>query len=199
MSLKTFIIKEELNAEHSARFLLFKERYHTLVLVDLKKSLETEWTKDVKALSKRYKIEDEDLQLALLKNPKAVIQMLIEPKDEKIISSRHRETIEISPSVKIPLLYKKEERDLMIQELLRYAEVAIKNVASNWDEIFNIEKKGRASAWFKIVHDNDEIRFQLALSDNKQETYKTLYSIRVEYGKVGSKTKDFDRVYLHSF
>ena len=87
----------------------------------------------------------------------------------------------------------------MIQELLRYAEVAIKNVASNWDEIFNIEKKGRASAWFKIVHDNDEIRFQLALSDNKQETYKTLYSIRVEYGKVGSKTKDFDRVYLHSF
>jgi hypothetical protein len=198
MSLKNFIIKEELSTEHSARYLLFKERYHNQVLLDLKKTLEKEWTKDVNGLSKHLKLKDEDLQLALLQNPKALVQLLIEPKDEKIVSSRHRDTIEVSPSVKIPLLYKNEERDLIIKELLASAEAAFKSITHTWDEIFKVEKKGRATPWFKVVTDHDELRLQLALSDGGQEMYKTLYAIRVEYGKKNSKTKDFDRVYLIS-
>jgi len=198
MSLKNFIIQEELSAEHSARFLLFKERYHTQVKLDLKKALEKEWAKDVNSLSKHHKLKDEDLQLALLQNPKALVQLIIEPKDENIITSRNRKPIEISPSVKIPLLYKNEERDLMIKNFLITAEAAILKVSYDWDEIFKVERKGRATPWFKITHDHDELRFQLALSNSGKEMYETLYSIRVEYGKSNSRTKDFDRVYLHS-
>ena len=198
MSLKNFIIQEGLSAEHSARFLLFKERYHTQVLLDLKKELEKQWAKEVNALSKKYKLKDEDLQLALLQNPKTTIQLSIETKVEKIITSRSRKPVEVSPSVKIPLLYKNEERDLMIKEFLIIAEAAALKISRDWDEIFKVEKKGRATPWFKITHDHDELRFQLALSDSGKEMYETLYSIRVDFGKSNSRTKDFDRVYLYS-
>ncbi len=198
MSLQNFIIQEELRAEHAARFLLYQERYNTEVLLDLKNALEKEWTKVINSLSRKYKIADDDLELALLQNQKATVSLTVEPKDEKIVSSRHRETLEVSPSVKVPLLYKREERDLMIKSILLVSEDALDTVTNKWREIFRVEKKGRATPWFKIVHDKDEIRFQLALTDGNQEMYKTLYAIRVEYGKPGSKLKDFDRIYLIS-
>lgn len=197
MSLQNFIIEEKLRAEHAERLLLFQERYNLEVLLDLKKTLEKEWTKRVNSLSKKYKLQDEDLELVILQNPKSTVNLMIEPKDEKIVSSRHREIIEVSPSVKIPLLFKHEERDLMIDSILDASKVALDDVADRWSEIFRIEKNGRAKPWFKILRDKDEIRFQLALTDGGKEMYKTLYVIRVEYGKAGSKLKDFDRIYLH--
>lgn len=198
MPLKTFIIQEALRNEHAARFILFKERYNSQVFLDLKNALEKEWERDTKSLSKKYKVDEDDVAFSLLQNPKASVGLSVEAKDEKLVSSRHRENIEVSPSIKIPLIYKRAERDLMIKSVLDSAEKAIKTITENWKEIFRIEKKGRATPWFKIVRDTDEIRVQLSLTDGDNEMYKTLYSIRVEYGKAGSKLKDFDRVYLHS-
>jgi hypothetical protein len=196
--LKNFIIQEALKSEHAERFILFQERYNTQVLLDLKKALEKIWERDVNSLSKKHKLPEEDLELALLQNPKSTVMLKAEHKDEKLVSSRHRETIEVSPSVKIPLLYKREERDLMTKQFLDAAEVAIKQVADDWREIFRVEKKGRAVPWFKITREKDEIRFQLALTEGEHEMYKTLYAIRIEYGKPGSRLKDFDRIYLVS-
>jgi hypothetical protein len=198
MSLQTFIIQEDLRGELASRFLLYQERYNTQVLLDLKKSLEKDWTKEINSLSKKHKIDDEDAQLAQFENPKATTALSVESKDEKVTSSRNREPTEVSPSVKIPLLYKAEERDLIMKSILDEAERTFKDITHQWREIFQVEKKGRATPWFKIVRDKDEIRFQLALSSDQQEMYRTLYSIRTEYGKKGSKTKDFDRIYLIS-
>lgn len=198
MSLQSFIIQEDLRAEHAERFILYQDRYNTEVLLDLKKWLESDWTKAVNSLSKKHKITDDNVQMAMLQNSNATTSLSVESRDEKITSPRHREPILVSPSVKIPLLYKKEERDLITKELLDKAENTIKDVTHQWREIFRVERKGRATPWFKIVKDRDEIRFQLALTDGSQEMYKTLYAIRVEYGKVGSKLKDFDRIYLIS-
>lgn len=198
MSLQTFIIQEDLRGELASRFLLYQERYNTQILLDLKNWLEKDWTKAVNSLSKKFKLDDEDVQLALFQNPKATIALIVESKDEKVASSRNREQTEVSPSVKIPMLYNAEERDLILKNLLNEAEKVINDVTHQWREIFRVERKGRATPWFKIVRDNDEIRFQLALSSDNQEMYRTLYSIRTEYGKKGSKTKDFDRIYLIS-
>jgi len=198
MSLQIFIIQEDLRGELAERFLLYQERYNTQILLDLKKQLEKDWTRITNSLSKRYKLDEEDVQLALFQNPKASTELSVESKDEKVTSSRNREPTEVSPSVKIPMLYKPEERDLIVKSILDEGENSIKDVTHQWNEIFRVEKKGRATPWFKIVRDKDEIRFQLALSNDNEEMYKTLYSIRTEYGKKGSKTKDFDRIYLIS-
>jgi hypothetical protein len=198
MSLKTFIIQEELRNEHAERFIRYKDHYNTQVLLDLKQALEKEWTRVVGAFSRAHKINPEDLELAMLQNPKVTGMLSVEDKGEKLVSSRHRENVEVSPSIKIPLLYSREERDLMIKNALDSAETAIKATADKWKEIFRVEKQGRATPWFKIVRDHDEVRFQLALTSGTNEMYKTLYAVRVEYGKPGSKTKDFDRVFLIS-
>jgi hypothetical protein len=84
-----------------------------------------------------------------------------------------------------------------MKNFLSVATESLKEITSQWSEIFKVEKQGRALPWFKIVQDHDEIRLQLALSSGKNEMYKTLYSVRIDYGK-SSKTKDFDRVYLIS-
>ena len=196
--LKSFIIQEDLRVEHAERFLLYKERYHHEVIVDLKKSLEKAWEHDASALSRAHKIKDDDLQYALLQNPAATVKITIESKSEKFNTSRHRETIEVSPSAKVPLLYSKEERDLIIKTLIKSSEAVMKDITDRWSEIFKVEKKGRATPWFKITHDHDEVRLQLVLSAGKSEMYKTLYAVRIEFGKPNSKTKDFDRVYLIS-
>lgn len=198
MSFQSFIIQEDLRAEHAERFILYQERYNTEVFLDLKKWLESDWTKEVNSLSKKHKITAEEIQSAQLQNENATIALTVVSSDEKITSPRHREPVQVSPSVKIPFLYKKEERDLITKDILDKAELVIGDVTHQWREIFRVEKKGRATPWFKVVRDKDEIRFQLALSDGGQEMYKTLYAIRVEYGKPGSKTRDFDRIYLIS-
>jgi hypothetical protein len=197
-NLQNFIIQEELRADHAERFLIFQERYNDQVLLDLKKALEKEWSKNANVLIKKHKLDIDDVELALIQNSKASVSIDVESKDEKISSSRSREAIEVSPSVKISLLFKQQERDLIIKTFLDAAENSIKHIADQWREIFRVEKQGRAVPWFKIVRDKDEIRFQLALSNGKNEMYRTLYSVRVDYGKLGSKTKDFDRVYLIS-
>lgn len=198
MPLKNFILQEDLRAEYADRFMLYQERYHTQVLLDLKKSLEKDWSREVVASSKAHVIKPDDLELTLLQNPKTTAKLELDEKSEKLSTSRHREPVEVSPSVKVPLLYKREERDLIIKNLLKSAETAMRGITESWKEIFRVEKKGRATPWFKITHDHDEVRLQLALSSEKNEMYKTLYSVRIEYGKSGSRTRDFDRVYLIS-
>jgi hypothetical protein len=195
---KNFIIQEAVKNEHAARFMLFKERYHTQIFLDLKNELEKSWDKEVSKLIKKYKVSDDDAKFSVIQNPKTSTVISVESKAEKLTNPRYRESIEVSPSVKIPLIYKREERDLITGSILDVAEDAINKITTEWKEIFKIEKNGRSIPWFRIVRESDEIRFQLVISEGKQEMFKTLYSVRIDFGKVGSKIKDFDRIYLTS-
>jgi hypothetical protein len=198
MPLKSFIIQESLKAEHAERFILYVDRYHAQVFLDLRKLLEDAWKSQVSKLSKQHKVPADVKEDYLLRNPSATLELSVESKPEKIITSRLRETAEVSPSVKIPLALSAEARDLILKTLLKDSEDIFKELTYRWSEIFKVERKGKAVPWFKIVQDHDEVRLQLSLSSEDQEVYKTLYSVRIEYGKKGSKLKDFDRVYLVS-
>ena len=117
---------------------------------------------------------------------------------EKKASARSRDPLIVAPSVKVPLVYDHHERDRVIAQLLSDAEEVFSETADAWSEIFTVEKDGRNTPWFRINRDHDETRFQLTLTINSHEIYKTLYAIRVEYGRPGSRSKDFDRAYLIS-
>lgn len=195
-SLKSFLITEELKVSHAERYLTYIERYHNEVFQDLKKEIGDSWTKTLNHVSKSHKVHPESKQDALLKNPKATTQTSVSNVPTKIITSRSSTPIEVSPSVKIPLVYSQEEIAMITKEFLTSARDAIEKTVQAWGEIFNYEKKGRIQPWFKVTAEHDEVRLQLAISTGSQESYKTLYAIRVEYGKRGSKLRDFDRVYL---
>lgn len=197
-SLKNFIINEENRTSHAERYLGYLDRYHSQVFLDLKKNLQKSWGDAVASLAKKHPISDEVMQDALLRNPKATPELKLVPGAEKLITARVREPLEVSPSVKVPFVYSAQERQLLVKQLLKAANEAIEETIVGWKEIFNYEHKGKLQPWFKITHDPDEVRLQLSLGDGPHEAFKTLYSVRVEYGKLGSKLKDFDRVYVCS-
>ena len=194
--LKNFILSEEVRTSHAERYLGFLDRYHSQVFLDLKHHLEKVWDGTVASLSKKHKVSDEAIQDMLLRNPKATPELALSRQAEKLVTARAREPLEVSPSVKIPFVYSSQERHLLTKHILDAAKAGMEKVADDWKEIFNYEHKGKLQPWFKIVQDPDEVRFQLSMSSGQHEAFKTLYSVRVEYGKAGSKLKDFDRVYL---
>lgn len=196
--LKNFIINEEVKVSHAERYLGFLDRYHSQVFLDLKDHLEKSWHTSIQALSKKHPVSDEAIQDALLRNPKATPELLLTTTAEKLVTARVREPLEVSPSAKVPFVYSTPERHMLTKHILDDAKNSMEQIADRWREIFNYEHKGKIQPWFKILQDSDEVRFQLAMGTGPNESFKTLYSVRVEYGKTGSKLKDFDRIYLHS-
>jgi hypothetical protein len=196
--LKNFIISEEVKVSHAERYLGFLDRYHSQVFLDLKDHLEKSWRSTIQALSKKHPVSDEAIQDALLRNPKATPELLLTSTGEKLVTARVREPLEVSPSAKVPFVYSVQERHMLTKHILDDAKSSMEAVANRWREVFNYEHKGKLQPWFKILHDPDEVRFQLAMGNGPNESFKTLYSVRVEYGKTGSKLKDYDRIYLFS-
>jgi hypothetical protein len=195
-TLKQFIVQEELKISHADRYLTFVDRFHSEVFLDLKHELEAIWKPIVEKLNKKYKFSDQEIQEIQVVNPKATIQLDLVTKSEKLISSRAHRPIEVSPSVKIPLRFKPEQRDLVLDELISAAHKSMLIITDRWKEIFSFEKHGKLSPWFKILVEKNEIRMQLALSNANEHSYRTLYSVLVDYGRSGSKLKDFNRIYL---
>jgi hypothetical protein len=198
MSLKSFIITEETKANHSERFLLYLDRYHTQVFLELRKTLADAWGKKIRELEGKHPLSAEASQEAILRNPQATTQLVLATSPEKLSSPRSREPLEVCPSVKVPLAYSKEERELITRQLISAAKEAFTETLEAWSEIFKYEKKGQLHPAFKLVEDHDELRAQLIVNGLGAEAYKTLYAVHVEYGKPSSKVKDYDRVYLTS-
>lgn len=196
VGLKNFIITEEVKVSHAERYLSFLDRYHSQVFLDLKQHLAKTWGATIADLSKKHKVSDEAIQDMLLRNPKATPELMLVPHAEKLVTARAREPLEVAPSAKIPFVYSTQERHHLAKHILQSAKEAMEKVAGDWKEVFNYEHKGKLQPWFKIIHDPDEVRFQLSMGSGQHEAFKTLYAVRVEYGKQGSKLKDFDRVYL---
>ena len=194
--LKNFIISEEVKVSHAERYLGFLDRYHSQVFLDLKNHLEKTWRSSVESLSKKHPVSDESIQDALLRNPRATPELKLTAAAEKLVTARAREPLEVSPSAKVPFVYSTQERYMLTKHILDDAKNTMENIADRWREVFNYEHKGKLQPWFKILQDPDEVRFQLAMGNGQNESFKTLYSVRVEYGKTGSKLKDFDRIYL---
>ena len=197
MNLKNFIISEENSVNHADRYLRFIERYSSLVLIDLKKQLTLEWEAAIKTLTHRHPTDASKVQDVQLRNPNACVALELVTSSEKLVTARSRTPIEVQPSVKIPLIYSIDERQLLTRALLTVAKEAMTDVVVKWREAFNYEHKGKIQPWFKIIQDVDELRLQLSTSSNAHEDYKTLYAVRTEFGKP-SKLKDFDRIYLCS-
>lgn len=194
--LKNFIISEEVKVSHAERYLSFLDRYHSQVFLDLKNNLAKFWATTAIDLSKKHQVSDDDIQDAVFRNPKATLETTVVSAAERLVTARVREPVEVSPSVKIPFVYSVHERHFLTKKFLEAAATVMEKTASDWKTVFNYEHKGKLQPWFKIVQDSEEIRFQLSMGFGVNESFKTLYSVRIEYGKSGSKLKDFDRVYL---
>lgn len=200
MPLREFILTEKLNHEHAERYLTYIDRYHNEVWTELHHLISTTWaTELVKINDSIQPIEDMVVQREL-RSPGIISELQLFTTPEKIASTRIRSTNQVSPSVKIPYVYHPETVDLILKRLSKTSSEAFQDIATKWSEIFNYEKKGQIQPGFKVESGDlhDGVKFKITSSIGGEEAYRTIYSVNIEHGRPGSKTKDFDRIYLLS-
>lgn len=194
-SLKDHILREAARTSYAELFLSYLEKYHPEVFVELQHLLERKWQKVATELSKRYPLSSLAAQEAQVKNPSAKLNLEVFGAPQKLVTPRPNEARLVSPSVGLPLAYPAETRTVFLRSLLDGAQEVLHDLASTWQGVFHHEKRGQLVPSFKILRDHDEVKLQLITGP---DNYKTIYAVRVEPGRIGSKRRDFDRVYLTS-
>lgn len=200
MALSDFILTEKLNHEHAERYLTYIDRYHNEVWTELHQRLANEWEAELVKIKESIKPIDDMITQRELRSPGIISELQLLTSPEKINSTRIRGTNLVSPSVKVPYVYHSETVDLVIKRLSKVAVQVFNDIASEWSEIFNYEKKGQVIPGFKVESgdSHEGVKFKITSSIGGEEAYRTIYSVNVEHGRPGSKTRDFDRVYLLS-
>jgi len=196
-NLRFFLLREALRQDHAKHFIRYSEQYHSEVFADLKKTMYEDWSRQLSAIAKRYPPREELIKSSKLRDDSSPISYEVTDVIEKIATTRHPQPISVSPSFKIPFVVDQDERSAIIKELMEIAATNFEAMAKGWREIFHYEHKGRLTPNFRVLSENHEVRFQLAIEEGGHNSYRTLYAVRVEYGKKGGK-KAFDRVYLVS-
>jgi hypothetical protein len=195
-----FILTEKLNHEHAERYLTYIDRYHNEVWTELHQQLTVAWEEEITKINDSVDPIADMIVQRELRSPGISSEIQLATSPEKIISSRVRGSNLVSPSVKIPYVYHQETIDLILKRLAKVSYVMFHNTASSWSEIFNYEKRGQVQPGFKVEFNDlhDGVKFKITSSIGGEEAYRTIYSVNIEHGKTGSKTKDFDRIYLLS-
>lgn len=196
MSLSDFIIAEGLKT----RSVLSLHRFDTLfkhqVTKDLQQTLHDRWKAEVKRL--KLKPNKEAVEDASFKNPKATVAIECSDRPVKLFSStEHGLAKHVSPSVKLPLLLPPHDLAIARESLLDAASECFKAALSGWSEVFMHElASGRAVTDFKVKRDSRTVRLCLVSLERGVEHETVLYHVAIEHGKIGSKVRDHDTIYL---
>jgi hypothetical protein len=200
VALRDFILTEKLTQEHAERYLTFVDRYHGDVFGDLHKRLTAAWEAELVQVNTECEAIADAIQDRDLRSPgiDSTIQLSATP--QKLTSPRHRDPKMVSPSIKIPYVYHRETLDNILKRLMKVAKKTFDELAVQWGEIFNYEKRGQVTPGFRVelgdLHEG--LKFKIISTISGEEAYRTIYSVQIDHGRAGSKTRDFDRIYLSS-
>lgn len=200
MPLKDFILTEKLNHEHAERYLTYVDRYHSEVWTDLHKQLTAAWEAEIAKINESVDPIEDMVTKRELRTPGMFSEIQLVTSPEKIATSRVRGSQMVSPSVKVPYVYHHETVDLILKRLCVAAQHVFTDIASEWSEIFNYEKKGQVQPGFKVETGDlrEGVKFKITSSIGGEEAYRTIYSVNIDHGRPESKIRSFDRVYLLS-
>lgn len=196
MSLSDFIIAEGLRT----RSVLSLHRFDTLfkhqVTKDLQQALHARWKAEVKRL--KLKPNFDVVEDTLFKNPKAVVEPVVSDRPVKLVSStEHGLARQASPSVKLPLILPPHDLAIARDAMLDAASVCFTEVLNGWSEVFMHElPSGKITTDFKVKRDGRTVRLCLVSTERSVEHEIVLYHVAIEHGKIGSKIRDHDTIYL---
>lgn len=195
-SLASFIIAEGLKT----RSVLALHRFDTLfkhqVTKDLQQNIYAAWK--AKARSLKLKVDPRAAEDATFKNPKALIAITVSDRPVKLHASAETGRVrQVSPTVKLPLLLSEPDLALAREAFLDVAVEQLNDVISTWSEVFTHElKSGQAATDFQVKRDSRSARLCLTSTDKGVEHETVLYHISIEHGKIGSKVRDHDTIFL---
>lgn len=195
--LSTFILDENLKARHVLSLHRFNELFKDQVTLDIRAELVKRWEVELKKLG--IKVSAQVKREARIANEKVVTDITLIPRPIKLVgSSELGRSLEVSPSVKIPYLLTQEERDITKKCLFDTSELVFKRMIKTWKEAFMRERAdGTLKTDFIIRRDGSRsLRLLLSSKIEGVEHETPLFYISIEHGKLSSKVRSYDLVYL---
>lgn len=195
-NLASFILSESLKT----RSVLALHRFDTLfkhqVTKDLQQQLYAAWRSTARSL--KLKVDQQTAEDATFKNPKALTGIIVTASATKLHSSSETGHVKlVSPVVKLPLLLSDSDRAIAQDAFLEAAAEQFKNVIATFSEVFTHElKSGQAASDFKVSRSKRSVRLYLSAEEKGVEHETVLYHVSVEHGKINSKVRDHDIIYL---
>lgn len=195
-SLASFIIAEGLKTRSVLALHRFDTVFKHQVTKDLQRDLYAAWK--VTARSLKLKVDPRAAEDAAFKNPKALTAIAVSDRPVKLHASAETGRVrQVSPSVKLPLLLSDADLALAREAFLDMAIEQLNAVISTWSEVFTHElKSGQAITDFQVKRDGRSARLCLTSTDKGVEHETVLYHISIEHGKIGSKVRDHDTIFL---
>lgn len=146
----------------------------------------------------KLKVDPQAAEDARFKNPKALTEVTVTVAPVKLHSStEHGLVKQVSPTVKLPLLLSDADRSIAQDAFLEAAAEQLKKVISTFSEVFVHElKSGQATTDFKVTKSNNSVRLCLSALEKGVEHETVLYHVAIEHGKINSKVRDHDTIFL---
>ena len=192
--LVNFIITEGLKVRSVLALHRFDNVKHH-VTKDLERHLFTAWKAAARSL--KLHVDKEQAEDASFKNPKALTAIEVTDKPTKLYTTAETGRVkQVSPAVKLPLLLSDADRQVAREKLFDAAAETFKLVLDTWSEVFIHEKAGQAHTDFCVKRDARSVRLCLTALEKGVEHETLLYHITLEHGKVGSKVRDHDTIFL---
>lgn len=195
-SLASFIIAEGLKTRSVLALHRFDTVFKHQVTKDLQRDLYAAWKAAARTL--KVKVDPRAAEDAVFKNPKALTTISVSDRPVKLHASAETGRVrQVSPSVKLPLLLSDADLALAREAFLDAAVEQLNAVTVTWSEVFTHElKSGQASTDFQVKRDSRSARLCLTSTDKGIEHEIVLYHISIEHGKIGSKVRDHDTIFL---
>lgn len=192
--LATFIITEGLKARSVLALHRFDNVKHH-VTKDLQRELLRAWKQATRSL--KLSVDKAQAEDAVFKNPKALTDIAVSDVSTKLYTTAETGRVkQVSPTVKLPLLLSDADRAVAREKLFDAAADTFKTVIDTWSEVFIHEKSGQARTDFCVKRDARSVRLCLTALEKGVEHETLLYHITIEHGKIGSKVRDHDTIFL---
>lgn len=195
-NLASFILSEGLKT----RSVLALHRFDTLfkhqVTKDLQQQLYAAWKATARGL--KLRVDQQAAEDATFKNPKALTEIIVTAAPTKLHSSTETGRVkQVSPAVKLPLLLSDADRAIAQDAFFDAAAEQLKKVIATFSEVFTHElKSGQAATDFKVARSQHAVRLCLSAAEKGVEHETVLYHVAIEHGKINSKVRDHDTIFL---
>jgi hypothetical protein len=198
--LKSFILSEEVRASHALKYFNYMEKYHDDIYDIVIDELKKQWVL-VKKANKFEMPDDGRVEQLYLKSMNPDLSAGLNGREVTIKSPQFSHPVTSPLSYDISLAFTDVQRKRMIDAALDAAETAFNNVIKDNPAIFaHVDSAEKVRNLFNVVRHDETVRLQFKVThkegDDRKELAKTIFTVSVDHGKITSKTKHIDRVYM---
>jgi hypothetical protein len=191
--LRSFILTEEARTSHSQHLSHYLETYHTDVDEEVHDEMKRAWVKIVREWRNATPDGDRENTINMLYPKYPILGVHATDKAGKVGSATTNLSVLVSQALS------DDDRKKCVEQLLVAAEKAFRKVLADNPKFFEADDNFKVTSAFDAVRNGDTVRLQYKANHRKDEkngVAKTLFTVGVDPGKLNSKTKHYDRVYL---